>query len=655
MNESHGIKTSYMDLSADPGVDFNRFVNGAWIDSAVIPPEYPRWGAFLMLRERALENVHVLLKELASAEELEPGSNEQKVGDLFATALDEEAIEAQGATPILGEIARVNKARSRNSLVDVIAHLHLNQVGVLFGFGAFADLENSSQNMAHASQDGLGLPDRDYYLKDDEKSVDLRAKYLAHITRMFELLGEKPSMARKHARAVMRIETALAKASMSKVELRDPANITNRMTVDEFVALVPNLAMQRYFQKLEAPEFDDINVMQPKFFAALNELIASEPLRDIKAYMRWHVVHGAASLLSSDFVNENFQFYSKELTGTRELEPRWKRAVSLTSGALGEAIGQVYVARYFPPEAKARMLELVANIQEALRETLEEIDWMSDETRANALGKLAAFEAMIGYPDKWKDYSSLDIDRESLVGNMIRAARFGARRNLAKIGQPVDRTEWGMTPQTVNAYYSPLRNQIVFPAAILQPPFFDFEADDAANYGGIGVVIGHEITHGFDDKGSKFDAQGNLKMWWTDADRENFEGRMNLIRTQFGNFTVAGGAKVQGDLVCGEAAADLGGVKLAYRALQKALAKTGRQTDSNGYTDEQRFFIAFGQIWASKTTPEYEQFQVTNDPHPPARYRVNGTLAHVSEFVEAFGLDPDCPMMLPEAERCKLW
>lgn len=655
MNESHGIKTSYMDLSADPGVDFNRFVNGAWIDSAVIPPEYPRWGAFLMLRERALENVHVLLKELASAEELEPGSNEQKVGDLFATALDEETIEAQGATPILGEIARVNKARSRNSLVDVIAHLHLNQVGVLFGFGAFADLENSSQNMAHASQDGLGLPDRDYYLKDDEKSVDLRAKYLAHITRMFELLGEKPSMARKHARAVMRIETALAKASMSKVELRDPANITNRMTVDEFVAMVPNLAMRRYFQKLEAPEFDDINVMQPKFFAALNELIASEPLRDIKAYMRWHVVHGAASLLSSDFVNENFQFYSKELTGTRELEPRWKRAVSLTSGALGEAIGQVYVARYFPPEAKARMLELVSNIQEALRETLEEIDWMSDETRANAIAKLAAFEPMIGYPDKWKDYSSLDIDRESLVGNMIRAARFGARRNLAKIGQPVDRTEWGMTPQTVNAYYSPLRNQIVFPAAILQPPFFDFEADDAANYGGIGVVIGHEITHGFDDKGSKFDAQGNLKMWWTDADRANFEGRMNLIRTQFGNFTVAGGAKVQGDLVCGEAAADLGGVKLAYRALQKALAKTGRQTDSNGYTDEQRFFIAFGQIWASKTTPEYEQFQVTNDPHPPARYRVNGTLAHVSEFVEAFGLDPDCPMMLPEAERCKLW
>ncbi|MBK9141120.1 MAG: M13 family metallopeptidase [Candidatus Melainabacteria bacterium] len=655
MNESPGIKTSYMDLSADPGVDFNRFVNGAWNDSAVIPPEYPRWGAFLMLRERALENVHVLLKELASAEGLEPGSNEQKVGDLFATALDEETIEARGATPILGEIARVNTARSRNSLADVIAHLHLNQVGVLFGFGAFADLENSSQNMAHASQAGLGLPDRDYYLKDDEKSVALRAKYLAHITRMFELLGEKPSMARKHARAVMRIETALAKASMGKVELRDPANITNRMTVDDFVAMVPNLAMRRYFQKLETPAFEDINVMQPKFFAALNELIASEPLRDIKAYMRWHVVHGAASLLSSDFVNENFQFYSKELTGTKELEPRWKRAVSLTSGALGEAIGQVYVARYFPPEAKARMLELVANIQEALRETLEEVDWMSDETRANALDKLAAFEAMIGYPDKWKDYSNLEIDRESLVGNMFRAARFGARRNLARIGQPVDRTEWGMTPQTVNAYYSPLRNQIVFPAAILQPPFFDFEADDAANYGGIGVVIGHEITHGFDDKGSKFDARGNLKMWWTDADRANFEGRMNLIRTQFGNFTVAGGARVQGDLVCGEAAADLGGVKLAYRALQKALAKSGRQTDSNGYTDEQRFFIAFGQIWASKTTPEYEQFQVTNDPHPPARYRVNGTLAHVSEFVEAFGLAPDCPMMLPEAERCKLW
>lgn len=655
MSQSHGIKPDYMDLSASPGADFNQFANGGWIARTSIPSGYPRWGAFLMLAESTLERVHTLLSEASVNAEAPACSNEQKIGDLFFSGMNEAQIEADGAKPLAPVLARIASIRSDNKLADVVAQLHNYGDGVLFNFGSSPDFDNSSQVIAHAVQGGLGLPERDYYLNDDADSVELRGKYVVHIQRMFELLGVRKQDAKRHAHAVLAFEAELAKASMSKEDRRDPDNLRNKMTVDEFAAMFAGFPIKRYFQQLGAPAFDTMNVMQPAFFEGLSALLARTPRWQLKAYLRWHVITGAASALSSEFVDEDFDFFSRTLEGTQEQKPRWKRMVSVVNGALGELVGQVYVSRYFPPEAKARMLELVANLKDALRDAINEADWMSEETRRNALVKLESFEAMIGYPDKWKDYSGVVIDRGSLIGNLMRASEDASRRDLRKIGKPVDRTEWGMSPQTVNAYYSPQKNQIVFPAAILQPPFFDALADDAANYGGIGVVIGHEMTHGFDDKGSKYDSLGNVQNWWTDEDKAAFAARVQIIIDQFSGFTVSGGKSVNGKLVAGEASSDLGGVRLAYRALQKVLAVTGRQTIS-GFTDEQRFFLGFAQLWAGKATPEYEQMQVATDPHPPGKYRVNGTLAHVPEFAAAFGLsEADCPLLLPADKRCQLW
>lgn len=649
-----GIKPDYMDLTADPGSDFNQYANGKWIDKTEIPPEYPLYGAFILLRERSLEQVHEVLKEAAANTGASAGSNAQKLGDFFASGMDEAAIESLGAKPLMEELEKIYAISSHRELTDVLARLHKQGVGALFGLGSSPDFDNSSQVIAHAMQLGLGLPDRDYYLNNDEKSIQLRQKYLAHIKAMFELTGVNPRAAEKYAGVVLFVETALAKESMSKADRRDPAKINNPMTVVAFQKLIPLIPVKRYFKTLGAPSFDGLNVMQPDYFRALGKLLAAFPLSDWKAYLSWHVIHDAAPCLSSDFVNENFEFYGKALQGTQELRPRWKRIVDMTNGVLGEAVGQLYVERHFPPSSKTKMLELVGNLTAAFRETLGELDWMSEATKENALKKLDAFVPMIGYPDKWTDYSNLTMDRKSFMGNLQAAAEFASRRDLAKIGKPVDRLEWDMTPQTVNAYYDPTQNQIVFPAAILQPPFFDPQADDATNYGGIGMVIGHEMTHGSDDMGSKFDAQGNLNDWWTEEDKNNFLSRMELIKEQFGGFSVDG-THLNGDLVCGEAVADLGGLKLAYNALQKVLETKGRSIDTNAYTDEQRFFISFAQIWAVKARPEYQQLQVATDPHPLARFRVNGTLAHLPEFAQAFGLPTDCQMMLPADKVCRLW
>jgi putative endopeptidase len=648
----HGIKPDYMDTTANPGVDFNQYANGGWIARTEIPPEYPRWGAFLMLAESTLVRCHDLLKAAAARTDAPAGSVEQMVGDFFHAAMDEAKIEADGVTPLEAEFKRIAAIRSRRSLADALAQLHLYGINALFSFGSGTDFDNSSQVIAHAVQGGLGLPDRDYYLEAD--NAELRDKYVAHVQRMFELLGERKHDARRHAQAVLSFETALAAASMSKVERRDPDNLRNKMTVDQFADLFAGFPVRRYFEKLGAPAFDTLNVMQPNFFRGASALLDT-PLWKIKAYLRWNLIRAASSYLSSAFVTENFEFYGKTLTGSKEQKPRWKRAIGMVNGSLGEALGQLYVAKHFPPEAKARMLELVANIKEALAEAINAADWMSDETRRNALIKLGTFEAMIGYPDKWTDYSGLTIDRKSLIGNELRTSEFENRHDLQKIGKPVDRTEWGMAPQTVNAYYSPQKNQIVFPAAILQPPFFDAEADDAANYGGIGVVIGHEITHGFDDKGCKYDEVGNVRNWWTAEDHARFSARVQIIIEQFNGFTVSGGKSVNGKLVAGEASSDLGGVRLGIRALKKVLEQTGRRT-INGFTDEQRFFLAFAQLWAGKATPEYEQMQVATDPHPPGKYRVNGTLAHVPEFAAAFGMkEEECPLLLPPDKRCQIW
>jgi putative endopeptidase len=652
--QNHGIKPSYMDKSVSPGLDFNRFANGSWIANTEIPAEYPRWGSFLMLRDRTLDQLKVILADLATKATV-PGSNEQKIQDFYATGMDEAAIEAAGITPLAPELARIGSIKTMRGLIDTIAHLHLVGVGGAFAFGASPDADDSSQMIGHALQSGLGLPDRDYYLLKDEKSVELRVQYVNLIARMFELIGEKPKVARRHANAVLHLETSMAHVFMSKEDRRDPDLTKNKMTIAQFQALVPQLDMTRYFAQIKCPPMATLNVMQPKYFQGLSQLLTSIPMSHWRAYLRWQLVRSSASSLSSAFVNAEFEFYGKTLQGSKEVEPRWKQMVAFTNGALGEALGQLYVAKHFKPEAKAKMLEFIAHLQDAFRDSINERTWMSAETRANALAKLDAFVPMIGYPDTWKDYSELHIDRSSFAANCLRANEFATKDDLQKIGKAVDPSEWGMTPQTVNAYYSPQTNRIAFPAAILQDPFFDPEADFAFNCGGILVVIGHEESHAFDDKGCRYDGKGNLRNWFAKGDLEKFMKLINLLKNQFGRFTVSGGKKVNPNLVAGEAAGDLGGIKLALRVLKKHIAKNGMTVDGNGYNDLQRFFISFGQIWASKVTPQYEEQQVTTDPHPPAQFRVNGTLAHLSEFAEAFGLPDDCPMMLPRAERCDLW
>ena len=656
MTTNHGIKPAYMDRSVSPGVDFNRFANGTWIDTTEIPAKYPRWGAFLMLRDQTLEQTRVILEELATrSETFAPGSIEQKVNDFFASGMDEAAIEAAGINPIKGELARINTIRSLRRLGDVIAHLHTVGVGGAFAFGASPDADDSSQMIGHALQSGIGLPDRDYYLGRDKKSKELRQQYVNMLCRMFELIGEKPTVARRHAEAVLKLETAMAKAFMSKEDRRDPDKTKNKMTIAQFQALVPKLNVTRYFSNIGCPPMETLNVMQPAYFQALNKLLTKVSLNDWRVYLRWQLIRSSSSALPAAFGDASFEFYGKTMQGSKEREPRWMRMISATNSALGEALGQLYVAKHFKPEAKAKMLELIALLQDAFRESINERTWMSEETRTNALAKLDAFVPMIGYPDKWRDYSELHIDRTSFAANCLRSDEFEHKADLAKIGKPVDQSEWHMTPQTVNAYYSPQSNRIVFPAAILQDPFFDPEADFAFNCGGILVVIGHEESHGFDDKGCRYDGQGNLRNWFAEGDLDKFMVLINLLKKQFGQFTVAGGKKVNPNLVAGEAAGDLGGIKLALRVLKKHIAKNGMTIDENGYNDLQRFFIAFGQIWASKVTPQYEEQQVATDPHPPAQFRVNGTLAHLAEFAEAFGLPDDCPMMLPPADRCDLW
>jgi putative endopeptidase len=656
MTTNHGIKPAYMDKSVSPGDDFNRFANGSWIDNTEIPAKYPRWGAFLMLRDLTLEQTRVILEELATrGETFAPGSIEQKVNDFFASGMDEAAIEASGINPIKGELARINTIRTLRRLGDVIAHLHTVGVGGAFAFGASPDADDSSQMIGHALQSGIGLPDRDYYLGRDKKSKELRQAYVNMLCRMFELIGEKPTVARRHAQAVLKLETAMAKAFMSKEDRRDPDKTKNKMTIAQFQALVPKLNVTRYFSNIGCPPMETLNVMQPAYFQALNKLLTKVSLNDWRVYLRWQLIRSSSSALPAAFGDASFEFYGKTMQGSKEREPRWMRMISATNSALGEALGQLYVAKHFKPEAKAKMLELIALLQDAFRESINERTWMSEETRTNALAKLDAFVPMIGYPDKWRDYSELHIDRTSFAANCLRSDEFEHKADLAKIGKPVDQSEWHMTPQTVNAYYSPQSNRIVFPAAILQDPFFDPEADFAFNCGGILVVIGHEESHGFDDKGCRYDGQGNLRNWFAEGDLDKFMVLINLLKKQFGQFTVAGGKKVNPNLVAGEAAGDLGGIKLALRVLKKHIAKHGMTIDENGYNDLQRFFIAFGQIWASKVTPQYEEQQVATDPHPPAQFRVNGTLAHLAEFAEAFGLPDDCPMMLPPADRCDLW
>jgi putative endopeptidase len=581
------------------------------------------------------------------------GSNGQKIGDFYASCMDTSAVDAAGAKPIEPDMARIAAVKDVASLQLETSRLQAQGVGAMFRFASRQDAKDSTQVIAAAGQGGLGLPDRDYYLRDDEKSKKLREAYVAHAQKLFELLGDPTDKAAAEAKTIMGIETALAKASMSNVDLRDPNKTYHRMSVEDVQTLAPNISWATYFDQVGAPGLKDLNVGQPDFFKSLSGQLTSTPIEDWKTYLRWTLVNTTAPGLSEPFVAEDFAFNGKELRGAKEILPRWKRCVTATDRSLGEALGQVYVEKYFPPDAKAHALEMVHNLTAALRQDIPTLSWMGAATRTQAIAKLQAFGVKIGYPDKWRDYSGLNIVRNNYMQNELGAAHFEFARQLKKIGKPVEKTEWGMTPPTVNAYYRSSMNEIVFPAGILQPPFYDPKADDAVNYGGMGAVIGHEITHGFDDQGSKFDAQGNLKDWWSADDLKNFKERATCVSDQFDGYVVDGDLHENGKLVLGESIADLGGLTIAYAAYEKSLEGKQRPPEKDGFTAEQRFFLGWAQIWGANERLEYARLLANTNPHPLPRFRGNGPLSNMAEFAKAFGCKKGDAMVREQA--CKIW
>lgn len=647
-----GIDLNNLDKTASPAADFDQFANGGWKKANPIPAAYGRWGAFDEVMEHNRQAVRAVLERAAAKQDAK--GVEQQVGDFYASAMDEAAIEAAGIAPLQPELDRLAAIQTTAELQAAIARLHLFGAAAGFFFTSEQDPKNTAMMIAASGQGGLGLPDRDYYLRDDEKSKALRADYVAHVAKLFELAGDKPEAAQADAAAVMKLETALATASKTRVALRDPNANYHKMPVAEVVKLAPHFDWPAYFAAIGLKEPGDIDIGQPEFLQAFDAALTATPVPEWRAYLRWHLLHTAAPYLSSAFVKENFEFFGKKLTGTQQLLERWKRASAAVDDSIGEALGQLYVAENFPPESKARMLTLVENLRAALADRLNTLEWMDDATRAKALAKLAAFGVKIGYPDKWIDYSSLKIDRGPYVLNVLRAREFNFHREIAKVGKPVDRTEWGMTPPTVNAYYNPTMNEIVFPAGILQPPFFDAKADDAVNYGGIGAVIGHEMTHGFDDEGRQFAADGSLTDWWTPESTKRFNERAAGIVKQFAGYVAIDDLHLNGELTQGENIADLGGLKIAYAALQKALAGQPREK-IDGFTPEQRFFLSWATVWHQNIRPEMLRLRVNTDPHSPAHFRINGPLSNLEEFAQAFGIPEGSPMRRSGAERVTIW
>ncbi len=642
-----------LDTTVKPQDDFYQYAIGGWLVDNPIPDSYSRWGSFELLYENNLKQLKTILENSANSK-AEKGTSEQKVGDFYATGMDSVKIEELGYSPIKEILDNIDKINNKEELIKVAAYLHKHEVSPLFAFFASVDAKNSDMMIARLYQSGMGLPDVEYYYKEDDRSKEIRTKYLEHIYKMFRLINYSETDAKAASENIMELETKLAKSANTLLENRDPNKTYNKLTKENLVEISPNFDWNLFFNEIGVSNLSEVNVGQPEFFSEISNLMDQTNISDWKAYLKWTLLRNTADYLSSEFVNQDFEFYNKYLTGSKKIQERWKRVSGTLNGTIGQIVGQIYVKDNFPPEAKSRAKDIVDNLIVSMGESIKNNDWMTDETKEQALVKLNSFGVKIGYPDKWTDYSGLIISNDSYFENVWNSWNFLFKDDIRKIGKAVDKTEWGMTPQTVNAYYSPTRNEIVFPAGILQPPFFNKDADDAINYGAMGAVIGHEITHGFDDQGRQYDAKGNIRDWWTEEDAKRFNERTEGLVNQYNQFAAIDTMKVDGKLTLGENIADLGGLTVSFAAFSKTdQFNEGKEID--GFTPQQRFFLSWAQVWRNNIRDENLKLRLKTDVHSPGKERVNGPFANMPEFFDAFNIKENDKMRRASNEIVKIW